>query len=51
MDKLGKLKYENESLVYQYKVQVSVAALEMVDDIADIEKCGTYAIISNTAKN
>ena len=27
IDKLGKLKYENESLLYQYKGQVSVPAL------------------------
>ena len=51
MDKLGKLKYENKDMLYQYKGHVGVPALEMVDDIADIQKCGTDAIISNAALN
>ena len=51
MDKLGNLKYENESLLYQYKGLVSVPALEMGDDIENIQKCGADALISNAAIN
>ena len=40
MDKLPKLQYENEDMLYKYKDNVSVPSLEMVDDIVDVKKCG-----------
>ena len=51
MDKLGKLKYNNTKLLYKYKGTVGVPALEMVDDILDIQMCGVNAVISNSVVN
>ena len=48
---LGKLKYANEDIMFKYKGEVNVTALEMVDDIADIQKCGTDAVKANTVVN
>ena len=39
MDKLGKLKYSNKEMLYNYKGIVEVPALEMVDDVVDVQKC------------
>ena len=39
MDKLCKLAYEDEDLLYKYKENVSVPPLEMVDDIVSVSKC------------
>ena len=44
MDKLGKQKYSNEDMLFKYKITVGVLALEMVDDVVDIKKCGIDAI-------
>jgi hypothetical protein len=38
MDKLGKFQYDNPDMLYWYKGQVGVPALEMVDDILDVKK-------------
>ena len=51
MDKLGKKKYENEEMLYKYKGKVGVPALEMVDDIADVQKCGVDAVKANAVVN
>ena len=51
MDRLGKVKYQNEDLLYKYKGEVSVPALEMIDDIADVQKCGVDAVNSNAVVN
>ena len=51
MDKLGKLKYSNYEMLFKYKGIVGVPALEMVDDVVDIQKCGIYAIKSNAVVN
>ena len=51
MDKLGKKKYENAEMLYKYKDSVGVPVLEMVDDIADIQKCGTNAVKANAIVN
>ena len=51
MDKLGKLKYANEDMMFKYKGEVNVPALEMVDDIVDIQKCGTDAVKANAVVN
>ena len=39
MDKLGKLSYNNEDLLYKYRGVVDVPVLGMVDDILSIQKC------------
>ena len=51
MDKLGKYKYEDPDSLYMYKGVVGVPALEMVDDIIDIQKCGVNAVKSNAIIN
>ena len=38
-------------MLYKYKDSVGVPALEMVDDIADIQKCGTNAVKANAIVN
>jgi hypothetical protein len=47
VDKLGKYKYENPDSLYMYKGVVGVPALEIVDDIIDIQKCGVNAVKSS----
>ena len=44
MDKLGKYKYENPDMLYQYKGKVGVPCLQMVDDIADVQRCGNNVL-------
>ena len=51
MDKLSKLKYENPEMLYNYKGIVGVPALEMVDDILDIQKCGIESVKANATVN
>ena len=51
MDKLGKFKYENPDSLFKYKGIIGVPALEMVDDIIDIQNCGVDAISSNALVN
>ena len=51
MDKLGQIKYDNPELLYQYKNSVGIPALEMVDDILDIQKCGIDSVKSNQVVN
>ena len=51
MDKLGKLKYENPDMLFKYKGEVGVPALEMVDDIVEVQKCGVDTIRSNAVVN
>ena len=51
MDKLPKLQYENEDILYKYKGSVSVPSLEMVDDIVDVKKCGIDSLKSHATIN
>ena len=51
MDKLGKMKYSNKEMLYNYKGIVEVPALEMVDDVVDVQKCGVDALQSNAVVN
>ena len=51
MDKLRKLKYSNTKMLYNYKGIVEFPALEMVDDVVDVQKCGVDAIQSNAIVN
>ena len=51
MDKLGKLFYESDDLVYMYKGAVSVPALCMVDDILAVQKCSERSVEINSVIN
>ena len=51
MDRLGKNKYENPDILYTYKNSVGIPALEIVDDILDIQKCGIDSVKSNQTIN
>ena len=51
MDKLSKLIYKDENLIYKYKGTVDVPPLEMVDDIITATKCGSTAIAMNATVN
>jgi hypothetical protein len=51
MDKLGKLIYKNEDLLYKYKNEVNIPSLEMVDDILSIQKCSIDAVKINAVIN
>ena len=44
MDKLCKLIYNDESVIYKYRGKVDVAPLEMVDDVITTSKCGSTSI-------
>ena len=44
MDKLGKIFYNNESLLYKYKNEVKVPILGMVDDVLCVAKCSNEAV-------
>ena len=47
----GALKYNNKGMLYKYKETFSVQALEMVNDIVDIQACGVNAVMSNAVIN
>ena len=51
MDKLCKLVYNDENLLYKYKGTVEVPLLEMVDNIITASKCGNTAIAMNETVN
>ena len=51
MDKLGKLVYEEEKLIYKYKEAVDVPSLCMVDDVLTVQKCSTSSIQMNSVVN
>ena len=51
MDKLDKIKYQNEDILLKYRGEVRVPELEMIDDIADVQKCGVNAVKSNAGVN
>ena len=43
--------FSNKDMLFKYKGEVGVPALEMVDDIADVQKCGIDAVKSNAVVN
>ena len=51
MDKLGKVVYENEELIYRYKGEVAVPSLCMVDDVLAVQKCSKSALQINSTVN
>ena len=51
MDKLGKLEYSNEDLLYKYKGEVEIPTLGMVDDLLSIRKCSMESVKANAVIN
>ena len=51
MDKLGRLKYNHPEMLHKYKGHVGVPAMEMVDDIIDVQKCGVDSVNANAVVN
>ena len=51
MEKLGKMIYENEDLIYRYKGAVAVPTLCMVDDILAVQKCSKISLQINSVIN
>ena len=50
MDKLGKIVYKDEKLLYTYK-GTKVPCLQMVDDIITITECDASAVKLNSVVN
>ena len=44
MDKLCQLAYNDENILYKYRVTVAVPLLEMVDNIITTSKCGSTSV-------
>ena len=51
IDKLGKLVYEDENLLYKYKGRVAVPTLAMVDDLLAVQKCSKSSVQINSVIN
>ena len=51
MDKLAKIFYKHESLLYQYKGEVDIPVLGMVDDVLCVEKCSNTAVTTTSTIN
>ena len=51
MDKLGKLMYSKDKLLYKYKGKVDTPSLGMVDDILSINECSEKAVEANAKIN
>ena len=51
MDKLAKLFYSDENILYKYKNIVIVPVLGMVDDVLNVAKCSSSAVVSNATVN
>ena len=51
MDKLGKMAYNDPTLLYKYKEEVDMPPLQMVDDIITAIKCGNQVVSTNAAVN
>ena len=42
MDKLAKIFYNNENILYKYKGEVEIPVLGMVDDVLSVTPCSKY---------
>ena len=51
MDKLAKIFYKDESLLYKYKGEVEVPVLGMVDDVLCVAKCSNTAVTTTSTIN
>ena len=51
MDKLAKIFYKDESLLYKYKGEVEVPVIGMVDDVLCVAKCSNTAVTTISTIN
>ena len=51
MDKLAKICYQDENLLYKYKNTVKVPVLGMVDDVLSVASCFSSSVITNSTIN
>ena len=51
MDKLCKVVYKDDNLLYKYRNTVSVPPLEMRDDVVTASKCGATSVALNSTVN
>ena len=51
MDKLAKIFYQDEALLYKYKGVVDVPVMGMVDDVLNVATCSEQTVISNSTIN
>ena len=51
MDKLAKIFYSDESLLYKYKNKVNVPVLGMVDDVLSVANCSSSSVITTSTIN
>ena len=47
MDKLAKIFYKDENLLYKYKKEVEIPVLGMVDDVLSVTKCSEVSVMTN----
>ena len=47
MEKLGKMIYKNQDLLYYYKGLVGTTPLQMVDDVLGVQKCSQKSLKLN----
>ena len=51
MDKLAKIFYGDQNLLYKYKGEVNIPVLGMVDDILSVSKCSSSTVSANATIN
>ena len=51
MDKLAKIFYKNENLLYKYKDTVEIPVLGMVDDVLSVAPCSSKSVMTNATIN
>ena len=51
VDKLARMFYNNPNIVYQYKKEVAIPCLGMVDDVLCLNTCSNMAVVSNATVN
>ena len=51
IDKLAKIFYSDQDLLYKYNDEVEVPILGMVDDVVSVNECSTRSVKSNTTIN
>ena len=51
MDTIGKKMLESPNDLFYYKNLVGIPALEMIDDVASIERCGIKSLVANSKIN
>ena len=47
VDKLAKIFYGNQNILYQYKIEINIPPLGMVDDVLCVSTCSNMTVSSN----